>query len=269
MPAAGPKLRESIDQALVQLSNLAVHRDYGRTRDSWPAPAKIWGELLEQTKRRMIGDIAPNLLKGDISCPIGINVTGRQWKSFERWYDRHVRPELIKSAGESGIRAIRAVRVSDRKGGRPESSEAVYFLAYIADDRCLDADTVESSAKSPAANVNEKLRTECFADDASRSIAVAGSERNSAASPVSGVPDESVGATLLRNDNSNSGSSPKFSATIRWRFGLSMVLLGIFTLALCGFLPSDSRRLLFVGCSTILLVVGLWDMDRGNKGVPR
>lgn len=214
LPASGPKLESAIVQAIMQLEKLAARRDFDH--EGWPEHAKVWRELLSQSKDRSNREVAPNILKGDLAALPRARLNSRSWQGFEKWFDRYVAPELAILASDSGIPALKAVRHSNQKGGRPEHSESIYFLAYM---------------DQPA------MTTPRFQ---SREIAAS-------------VEQDDLGCWVQR----------------RWRFGVSMGLLGLFLLGLCTYLPADGNRPLFVVFSVILAVVGLWDMDGANKGFPR
>ena len=109
LPAAGPKLIQAIDQALAHLNSLAA-RNY--EREGWPDHAKLWRELLNQSKEGSKRGIAPNILKGDLAIPLGLKVDGRRWKLFEKWYERHIEPSLTQLAERSKIPALKANRNS-------------------------------------------------------------------------------------------------------------------------------------------------------------
>jgi len=51
----------------------------------------------------------------------------------------------------------------------------------------------------------------------------------------------------------------------QWRFGIALLLLGIFFLGFCFFLPNDARRWMFVAMACLVVLVGVWFADRANK----
>lgn len=61
------------------------------------------------------------------------------------------------------------------------------------------------------------------------------------------------------------GSSTSVVDTRRLRFGLGLVLTGIFLLVFCTFLPADGRRGWFVAAACIVFLVGIWHVDRPAK----
>lgn len=50
-----------------------------------------------------------------------------------------------------------------------------------------------------------------------------------------------------------------------WRFGASLILVGIFFLGFCFFLPSDDRRWMLIGMACLVVLVGVRFVDRANK----
>lgn len=51
----------------------------------------------------------------------------------------------------------------------------------------------------------------------------------------------------------------------RYRFGIGLILLAIFELALVAVLPSDNRRWLFIGFSYLTALAGAWQIDKAKK----
>lgn len=288
MPASGPKLGSAIELALSQLNELAVRRDFDLTGKGWPPHAKVWLQLLTQSKQKMGRGVAPCLLKGDIAWPTGIALTGREWGRFQRWYERWIEPDLREIAVASKVKVLCAIRIADRKGGRPEQSEAIYFLAYADEQRVPQA-----GPSTVVTNINMGEGTASASSNESGSCSptalTATAESDGIAGgtpPLSGLetPLFPTGPESLENGrevNNIPGQSRSAvdahcaatawseRASARWRFGVSMVLLGVFLLAFCNLLPQDAHRPMFVSFSLALFTLGLWDMDRGNKGVPR
>lgn len=147
-PAFGPKLHHAIDQALDHLARMAATNGYDR--HGWPANPRLWKEILSCSKDgTTTKEMAPNLLKGDLASATGNRLGIRQWQSFERWFKRHVEPDLKSMSLKSGIPALRVTRVANRRGGYPNQSEAVYFLSFqqaaTADTNAIDCQPVEIS----------------------------------------------------------------------------------------------------------------------------
>jgi len=55
----------------------------------------------------------------------------------------------------------------------------------------------------------------------------------------------------------------------QWRFGASLLFVGVFDLLFCIFLPSDGRRGWFVAAGCLVFFVGVWFVDRANKKLRR
>lgn len=234
LPASGPKLYLAIDQALKQLNTLATRRDFDH--EGWPEHARLWRELLNQSKNRSSREVSPNLLKGDLASPIGIRLDGRHWHSFKKWFDRHVASELLQLAMDSGVPALQAVRLSNRKGGFPDQAESIFYLVFFESEENLPTLIFPQSKESHS--LWQKLK---FYFSNPNSV----SERLSRASEDVAAVDR------------------------RWKFGISTVLFGIFLLIFCTFLPMDLRRGILIGYAIILAIIGFWDMDEANRGNTR
>ena len=224
LPAAGPKLIQAIDQALEHINSLAA-RDY--EREGWPDHAKLWRELLNQSKAGSKRGIAPNILKGDLATPLGIKVTGRSWQLFLNWFDRHIEPSLTQLAERSKIPALKAIRISNPKGGFPDTSEAIFFLFFWEAEKI--APTTDTS-QIASVEYREKLK---------RFFSQIGFSRKS--SIFSSVEE-------------------------RWRYGLSILLLSIFLLLLTLFFPADANPGLFIMASVAFFLIGILDVDGARKG---
>ena len=178
----------------------------------------------------------------------------------------------------SGAVAGRDGDAADRTGGRPEQSEAVFFLAYLDEDatpRILQSAKIESILSASVHGADDRSVKHA---NAIPTLGVVPDQTDSVA--FAATLDSPEHASAGEDQNIDPNSLPKTEAQalayhrserakIRWRFGLSMVLLGVFLLIFCIFLPPDSRRVMFVIFSFVLLGLGLWDMDYGNKGIPR
>lgn len=225
LPASGPKLMAAIEQATSHLNTLASRN--GFDKDGWPNHARLWRVLLAQSKELGTSGVAPNILKGDLASPLGIKLDERRWKSFEKWYERHIGANLRHLAERSKIPALKAVRKSNRKGGYPEASEAIFFLAF-----CEAEKTAPITVTGQIASVNYRGKVTRFFSQIGFS-----------------------GKTLVFS-----------SVEERWRYGLSIMLFSIFLLLLCFFFPADANRWLFVVASIVYFVIGIFDIDGAQRG---
>lgn len=57
-----------------------------------------------------------------------------------------------------------------------------------------------------------------------------------------------------------SGGNPR-----RYRFGIGLILVAIFEMALVAALPHDNRRWLFIAFSWVTALVGAWQIDKAKK----
>jgi len=129
LPASGIKLDSVIDLALDRLRKWADAE--GQKWDNFSQPhARLWRELLQQTKARQSGAPAPTLAKSQIAIPAAIELDGREWKSFLLWFEREMHEDLATKCAQEGLPPLVPVRRSNRAGGRPENSEALYHLAF-------------------------------------------------------------------------------------------------------------------------------------------
>ena len=252
LPASGSKLIAALDQALNQIEGSEE-----ASRRANPIHLSLWKEILLQSKKLSTKGVAPNLLKGDVASSIAVRLTGRQWSSFEKWFNQTIAPELQLLAAKSKVPAIRPVRIADRKGGYPDQSEAILYIAYvekigaIADSSAaIESPSQQIDAKKSLA-VSEEL-TVCNSDDAQKTADIAAAQRHK---PLS--------------DNHTPHSKNDEKANSRWRFGLSMLLMGTFLAVVAEKMIPESHRSMFIGFSVVLAILGLWDMDRANKGISR
>lgn len=77
--------------------------------------------------------------------------------------------------------------------------------------------------------------------------------------PVSSNAPSPTGLVL----DASSDSAPR--GKHRWRFGLTLMLLSVWVMAMVGALPDDSRRWLFFGFSVTMAAVAAWILDRASK----
>lgn len=88
----------------------------------------------------------PSLSKGDLGSASGVVLTGRSWKSFQRWWAKEVESNLRTALRESAKRMIVPVRESNQRGGFPELSSANYFLAFELEVPAgMDSDGVDEA----------------------------------------------------------------------------------------------------------------------------
>jgi len=224
LPAAGPRLIQAIDQALAHINSLAA-RDY--EREGWPDHAKLWRELLNQSKEGSKRGIAPNILKGDLASPLGFKVTGRRWQLFLNWYNRHIEPSLTQLAERSKIPVLKAIRKSDPKGGFPETSESIYYLIFVDAEKIVPTTDTRQIA---SVGYREKLMR------------------------------------FISQIEFRGKSSIFSSVEERWRYGLSILLLSIFLLLLTFTFPIDANRWLFIVASVVFFLIGIFDLDGARKG---
>lgn len=229
IPASGPQLNKAIGQAIEHLNKVAVKRNY--QENDWPTHARLWKAILTQSKNRLDRQVAPNLVKSDLAIPALMKLDGRDWKSFGKWFERVIESELLQLSQLSRIPALRVIRHANAKGGYSEKSGAIYYLSFFSASKAIPENASQQPNKLGNAwqKLTNKKTTPSNAEDHQSSIS-------------SGV-----------------------SSQRRWRFSVSMVLLGIFLLIFCMFLPADSRRVMFIIFSVVLLIVGLWGMDKANK----
>lgn len=211
MPASGPKLLPAIEQARHQLEELARRRCFDPK--AWGPHPSLWRELLNQSRRNLVGNVAPNLLKGEVAAPIGIKLTGRQWDGFQKWFSRWVLADLCSLAVETKIPALCAIRFSERKGGHPDQSEAIYYLAYF---ECkLDSYGCVYGASAAAISHGQPIGASPSSDDS----------KASGESHIQGVMKQGGSPSVSAEMEGQSCNSDL--ALRRWRIGLSMLRFGV------------------------------------------
>lgn len=94
--------------------------------------ARLWDELLQQSHDGVHDGTAPMILRGDLSAPVGIKLTGRRWEQFEKWFATTMKKPLRDACEAEGLPMLYPGRISNRRGGYSERSEAQYFVSFIA-----------------------------------------------------------------------------------------------------------------------------------------
>lgn len=64
--------------------------------------------------------------------------------------------------------------------------------------------------------------------------------------------------------HSTAPSDSALTVDNRWRFGLTLMLLSVWVMAMVGVLPVDSRRWLFFGFSVTMAAIAGWLLDRAS-----
>lgn len=126
-PASGRKLVQAIDQAVAELDRWARRLESGDPA-GWRQGARIWRELLLMSKDGSAAGVAPSIRRADLTFALKIDMDKRAWTRFERFYGSQMRDRLLTVARASGLPALSAVRLSQRRGGNPDATEAVYYL---------------------------------------------------------------------------------------------------------------------------------------------
>lgn len=129
-PASGPNISNALRQALQTAESVAQSQQRldARVCDD----CRIWLELLHQSQDRLHGEVAPAIRRSSLDSASNLALTKRRWDRFLRWFHRNMLPPLKSSSERSGVPIVYPARASDRRGGRPELSEAHYFLSFQA-----------------------------------------------------------------------------------------------------------------------------------------
>lgn len=93
---------------------------------------RILQALLAETLARMSSETVPVLSRSDVGIPARAKITGRCWTRHSRWFTRTIAPELAIACSNADALMLYPVRISNGAGGRPETSEAQYYLSYCA-----------------------------------------------------------------------------------------------------------------------------------------
>lgn len=172
VPASGPTLLPAVQQArqhLDKLQPVLEPKDVGH---------RVWSRLLELTEKLCSeSGTAVVLRRSDVDVALGIELTGRVWsQQVIPWYELRVRESLAAIASVTGIPALEPGRLSDRSGGRPEYSQAQYFVAFSG----VHAAQVKEGAKrndrdtrkepKDAESASSSSRNESTADDRTESV---------------------------------------------------------------------------------------------------
>ena len=105
--------------------------------------ARLWNELLQQSHDGVHDGTTPMILRGDLSAPVGIKLTGRRWEQFEKWFATTMKKPLRDACEANGLPMLYPGRISNRRGGHPEHSEAQYFVSFVATPPTSDAQSEE------------------------------------------------------------------------------------------------------------------------------
>lgn len=202
-----------------------------------------------------LNGVAPNILKGDLAAPIGIKLDGRHWSAFLKWFDRTIASELLNRARDSNVPALQAVRRSNPKGGFPDKSESVFFLAFLDEDVCLASPSEPESAKP--------------IDSKQRYLGKCWPKSNSTFSPMQNAREfhylkfwQRTICYINRCGIGKKITTVASTETIRkrWQLGVSKILLAILLMNASIYIPTEHARVVIVTLSIVLGVFGAKDM---------
>jgi len=120
---------QTIDQAMVVLDRWAKQSDQGAPA-AWRQGARIWREMLLMSRDGSAGGVAPSIRKADLDFALKIALDKRSWTRFERFYATQMFDPLSAMSQDSGLPVISATRLTQKRGGNPDSTEAVCFLIF-------------------------------------------------------------------------------------------------------------------------------------------
>lgn len=262
VPASGRKLNSAVAQAIAQLQDIAREFDY--EHEGWPPHAKMWRAILEISKDYGVAHgFSPNISKTVLAEKTGEILTGRKWDRFVAWYEKNIAPELQKRFLDTGAPPLRPIRVSNSRGGDPAKSCAIVFLMF--DENSLKpAESIVGGSNETIKPFNRPpIATEMKLPWSSTNYRPSIEISSGSSDWVKKLWDSVSG----KNSSAKSGDGA-CSSQRRWRFGASMALFSVFLLELCSFLPETSRGM-FILFSVVLIIIGIYDMDKGNMGISR
>ncbi|MCK5858014.1 MAG: hypothetical protein KAG72_01595 [Abyssibacter sp.] len=93
------------------------------------ANARVWRQLLSMSLNGMQGGQVPHMLRSELQSAADVELDAREWDRVRRWVKRNIRESLDSRLVRAKLPRIYEGRVSNPVGGRPEISEAQYFIS--------------------------------------------------------------------------------------------------------------------------------------------
>ena len=224
-PASGQQINEYIDQALDIIKVVESRETENNRRSEY---ARLLREILVLSKAETGYGVVKIMLSGDLGTLLGIKLDGRYWLSFLKWFYRFIYDDFILESKRSGIPALIPTRLSDRKGGYSDRSEAVIYLTF---------DKTNSKEKI------DNVRTNIINEEVS-------------------IKNNALHIKLFLNAIRVFASKKEMDL---WKFGISMGFLSIILFSICNFLPDDSRRNIFISAAIFIGTMSLIFMERSCK----
>jgi hypothetical protein len=158
LPASDAKLADCVAAALDCLD--AWCRDSGRSREDRDPHPTMWRVILFATQTSLSrGErVAPLLRRQDVGIPARVELTGRQWERFLRWYRRDFEPDYLRKLQQRRLPPIFPARLSRPRGGYPDHAEAFYFISFDPPPTGPESDN-SASELAPDTSASGLLRT--------------------------------------------------------------------------------------------------------------
>ncbi len=149
MPASGPKLQAAISAAADYLEQ--YRSDNGFSWASAHPDALVWRTLLKLSSQGFDRTVTPLFQRQELAIPSRVELTGRRWTQWQRWYAREIKAGLEHLCSSIKVPVLYGARMSNTRGGYADSSEAFYYLSFCPPLPC--------SARS-AAGSSERMRAD-------------------------------------------------------------------------------------------------------------
>lgn len=145
-PACGATVGDAIAQAL-RIADVRAENER-RLDSEISEDCRLWRELLRLSQGQLFQDMAPTISRKALEASANVELTQRRWMRFLRWFERNMAEPLHRACMQSGVPALYGGRLSDRRGGRAEYSEAQYFVSFQSPDALAGAADTVMSAQS-------------------------------------------------------------------------------------------------------------------------
>jgi hypothetical protein len=156
VPASGPHLRAALEAAN-RAADLISDRER-KFEGEVSANCRLFQELLRQSAPSPEEDAVPMLTRADLCVALDINLSGRRWDSFLRWFNKDAHERLLSVSEGLGAKVLYPARASDRCGGYSRYCQAKYFLTFSSPNSFALEDN--ASPAHPAGPVSTQVMFE-------------------------------------------------------------------------------------------------------------
>lgn len=142
IPASGPKLKSAITAAAEYLEQYRY--EHGFSWGSSDTNALLWRTLLNLSSQGSDRIVTPLFKRQELAIPSRVELTGRRWAQWQRWYAREIQHGLEHFCSSINVPVLYGARLSDGRGGYADSSEAFYYLSFCSPLQCSAREPVDS-----------------------------------------------------------------------------------------------------------------------------